>query len=194
MEVDIGKRLKKIRNAHGLSQRQLANRSGVTNGTISMIEKNRTSPSVASLRKVLNGIPMSLSEFFGADEDDEEKVSYFFINEELKELNPSLLNKIGATQEVDVSLKQVGDASRHSLQILFESYPPGADTGEDMLSHEAEEGGIVISGSIEITVEDRAQVLHAGDAYLFDSRLPHRFRNIGKVECTIVSACTPPSF
>ncbi len=141
MDVDIGKKLKKIRNAHGLSQRQLANRSGVTNGTISMIEKNRTSPSVGSLKKVLEGFPMSLSEFFSADAEEEEE-AYFFTNDELKELNPGMLTKIGATGEVDVSLKQVGDASRHSLQMLFETYPPGSDTGEDMLSHESEEAGV----------------------------------------------------
>lgn len=72
--------------------------------------------------------------------------------------------------------------------------PPGTDTGEDMLSHESEESGIVISGSIEITVNNQVQVLNAGDAYLFDSRLPHRFRNISEEDCTVVSACTLPSF
>ena len=193
MDVDVGQKLREIRKAHGLSQRQLASRSGVTNGTISMIEQNRTSPSVGSLKKVLKGIPMSLSEFFSIEE--EEKDRYFFTSGELKELNPGIMSKIGATGNHDqVSLRQVGDASRHSLQILYECYPPGADTGEDMLHHEAEEGGIVISGEVEITVKDSVQVLKSGDAYLFDSRLPHRFRNISDTVCTIVSTCTPPSF
>ena len=193
MDVDVGQKLREIRKAHGLSQRQLASRSGVTNGTISMIEQNRTSPSVGSLKKVLKGIPMSLSEFFSIEE--EEKDRYFFTSGELKELNPGIMSKIGATGNHDqVSLRQVGDASRHSLQILYECYPPGADTGEDMLHHEAEEGGIVISGEVEITVKDSVQVLMSGDAYLFDSRLPHRFRNISDTVCTIVSTCTPPSF
>lgn len=136
---------------------------------------------------------MSLSEFFSLEDEGEEQ--YFFTNSELKELSPGFLGKIGGTGNLDqVSLRQVGDASRHSLQILYERYPPGADTGEDMLRHEAEEGGIVISGEIVITVEDRTQILEAGDAYLFDSRLRHRFRNIGSTDCVIVSACTPPSF
>jgi mannose-6-phosphate isomerase-like protein (cupin superfamily) len=63
-----------------------------------------------------------------------------------------------------------------------------------MLSHNAEEGGIVLQGRLEVTVGERVQVLTAGDAYRFNSRLPHRFRNTGKQECLIVSACTPPSF
>jgi len=90
---------------------------------------------------------------------------------------------------------QVGsDLSGSQLQILYERYRPGADTGQSMLSHDAEEGGIVLKGRLEITVGEQVQTLSAGDAYRFNSRLPHRFRNTGNEECVIVSACTPPSF
>ena len=88
----------------------------------------------------------------------------------------------------------LGNASSHSLQVLHETYPPGADTGEKMLSHQAEEAGVVIAGIIEITVGDQVRVLNRGDGYLFDSRLPHKFRNIGDQDCVIISACTPPTF
>lgn len=84
--------------------------------------------------------------------------------------------------------------ARHTIQMLKETYQPGGDTGPEMLSHEAEEAGIVISGVIEVTVGDQQRVLNPGDGYLFDSRLPHRFRNIGNTECVVVSACTPPTF
>lgn len=62
--MDVGARLQTIRKLKGLSQRELAKRAGVTNSTISMIEKNSVSPSISSLKKVLGGIPMSLVEFF----------------------------------------------------------------------------------------------------------------------------------
>ncbi len=193
MDIDVGKRLKEIRKAHGLSQRQLAERTDVTNGAISMIEKNATSPSVSSLKKVLAGFPMSLSEFFSVEDAEEEK--YFFKAHELKELSPAEINRIGLPGNMhQASFKQVGDASNHSLQILYECYPSGADTGEEMLTHDAEEGGIIISGEIEVTVNDKVQILKAGDAYLFDSRHQHRFRNLSKADCILVSACTPPSF
>ena len=65
--MDVGERLKVIRKQKGLSQRELAKRAGVTNSTISMIEKNSVSPSVGSLKKVLQGIPMSLVEFFAEE-------------------------------------------------------------------------------------------------------------------------------
>lgn len=62
--MDIGKRLQTIRKAHGFSQRELAARAGLTNDTISLIEKNKTSPSVASLKCLLDAIPISIAEFF----------------------------------------------------------------------------------------------------------------------------------
>ena len=67
MTIDVGGHLKAVRMMYGLSQRELAKRAGVTNGTISLIEQNRVSPSVSSLKKVLDGVPMSLAEFFTLD-------------------------------------------------------------------------------------------------------------------------------
>ncbi|MDO5705940.1 MAG: cupin domain-containing protein [Paracoccus sp. (in: a-proteobacteria)] len=91
-----------------------------------------------------------------------------------------------------ITLQQVGDARAHNLQILHERYDPGADTGRQMLEHVATEGGVVIAGQLEITVGDTTAILNAGDSYLFDSTLPHRFRNPGMVQAVVVSACTPP--
>ena len=56
------------------------------------------------------------------------------------------------------------------------------------------ECGIVVSGTLEVTIGDEVNVLHPGDGYYFNSSLPHRFRNIGTTVCEVVSACTPPSF
>src|ERR1700743_3475121 len=81
MSLDVGAHLKAIRQMYGLSQRELAKRAGVTNGLISLIEQNRVSPSVSSLKKVLDGIPMSLSDFFTLDVSVKPQV--FFPREEL---------------------------------------------------------------------------------------------------------------
>ena len=67
MSIDVGARLRSVRTTFGMSQRELARRAGVTNGLISLIEQNRVSPSVSSLKKVLDGVPMSLAEFFTLD-------------------------------------------------------------------------------------------------------------------------------
>ena len=182
MTLDVGSRLKAVRQFYGLSQRELAKRAGVTNGMISLIEQNRVSPSVSSLKKVLDGIPMPLSEFFTIDLEARPQV--FFGSDELTDL--------GAGK---VSLRLV--AARRPgrrMSILREVYAAGADTGEEMLAHEGEEGGVVVRGRIELTVGGQVRMLGPGDAYYFSSTLPHRFRNAGREECEIISASTPPTF
>jgi transcriptional regulator with XRE-family HTH domain len=184
--LDIGQKLKSVRKARGLSQRELATRAGLTNGTVSLIEKNKTSPSVASLKSLLDAIPMSIAEFFATiDENTEPKI--FYSAEDFVEVAPQ--SGLAA-----VSLRQLGNASTHTLQLLDETYPVGADTGPELMSHAGEEAGIVIAGQVEITVGDQTRVLSAGEGYLFDSRQPHRFRNTGTEVCKVISACTPPTF
>jgi mannose-6-phosphate isomerase-like protein (cupin superfamily) len=72
--------------------------------------------------------------------------------------------------------------------------PPGSDTGDAMITHEGEEGGVVLAGQVEITVGDQVRVLGAGESYYFDCQTPHRFRNLGRDDVIIVSASTPPTF
>ncbi|WP_076449483.1 cupin domain-containing protein [Roseivivax lentus] len=189
--MDVGGRLRAVREARRMSQRDLAARAGMTNGAISLIEQNKSSPSVSSLKALLDAIPMTMSEFFSEVEGSEPS-KYFYSQSDFVELSPQDMG-MGETA-ARVSLRQLGNAVDHSLQVLHEHYPPGADTGPDMLSHQGEEAGIVVSGIIKITVDDQERVLNPGEGYLFDSRLPHRFQNIGDVPCVIISACTPPSF
>ena len=180
--MQLGARLKSARKRQGLSQRTLAHRSGVNNGTISLIEQEKTSPSVAILKRLLDTLSMSLGEFF--DDEDPAKEKHFFRAKELTEYGSGkvFFNQVGAS------------IPGRQLQILRERYLPEGDTGETMLSHAGEEGGIVLSGEIEVTVGNQSSVLCAGDAYYFDSNIPHRFRNLGNEECEIVSVCTPPTF
>lgn len=182
MEIDIGARLKSVRQRRNLSQRALARQAGVTNATISLIESNQVNPSVGALKRVLDGIPMSLAEFFALELPAPRKA--FYKAEELAEVGKG-----------KISYRQVGaDLSGRALQILVERYAPGADTGRIMLRHEGEEGGVIIRGRMEVTVAGQVRVLGPGDAYYFESRQPHRFRNIGQEPCELISACTPPSF
>lgn len=189
MEFDVGARLRDIRQQFGLSQRQLADQAGVPHGQISMIETNKSSPSVASLRKILGGFRITMSEFFEPDTPEPSQV--FFKPGELRDLTSQLYQGPDAMRPM-LSLKQVGDAKAHGLQILQERYEAGADTGDDMIEHEANEGGIVISGELEVSVGNETRILKAGDAYLFNSRQPHRFRNISDRPAEVISACTPP--
>ena len=60
---NVGERLKALRSRYGLSQRKLADKAGLTHGTVSHIERNKISPSIGTLRQILDAIPMTLSDF-----------------------------------------------------------------------------------------------------------------------------------
>jgi transcriptional regulator with XRE-family HTH domain len=182
--LDIGVRLQAVRKSKGLSQRELAKRVGVTNSTISLIEQNKVSPSVSSLKKVLDGLPISLADFFTLDLDPGPPEQPFYAADELPD--------VGAN---DIHYYLVGQhRPQRQMCILREVMPPGSDTGETMLSHDGEEGGVIVQGRVEITVGDQVKVLGPGEAYYFESRQPHRFRNVGSDEAILVSANTPPTF
>ncbi len=96
MTIDLGERLRFVRGRHKLSQRELAKRAGVTNSTISLIESNQMNPSVGALKRILDGIPMGLADFFAIEPDRPRKA--FYRSDELTE--------IGKTP---ISYRQVGD-------------------------------------------------------------------------------------
>lgn len=182
MEQAIGYRLKKLRLRHQLSQRQLARQSGVANATISQIEAGKLNPTVSMLKKVLDGIPLRLSEFFSDEPETPDRV--FFRADELTEI-----------ADGGVSYRQVG-ANLHdkAIQFIKECYQPGAGTGRHEITHEGEECGLILKGRLQVTVGDQTTVLRTGDAYYFRSSRPHSFVNSGSEPCELISACTPPSF
>jgi transcriptional regulator with XRE-family HTH domain len=181
MDEALGARLRGLRKQRRLSQRELAKQAGVTDVTVSNIELGRVDPSVSSLKKILSVFSLSLSDFFGSTTEDRPRRVYR--RHELLEIGQG-----------PISFRQVGaDLRQRALQILHEKYPPGQDSGE-VISHDGQEGGVVVRGHIELTIGQEVHVLGPGDAYYFESNLPHRMRNVGTDECEIVSACTPPTF
>ena len=182
MDHEIGPRLRAIRTRLGLSQRQLAKASAVANATISQIESGSLNPTVGMLKKVLDGVPMSMSDFFADSFEYTEKI--FYSADELLEIG-----------EGGVSYRQVGShLHNRAIQLLQECYQPGAGTGKHAITHDGEECGIVLNGRLEVSVGDRSTVLGPGDAYYFKSNQPHHFRNAGREPCELISACSPPSF
>lgn len=178
--VDVGGRLKSVRIAQNLTQRDLAGRAGVTNGMISMIEQNKHSPSVATLNRLIDALGLSFAEFFSIALPAAPQVFY---------RKPDLVRLTeGKVKFVVVAAERDGK----TVQMLHETYEPGGDTGAEMLTHEGEEGGIILEGEIELTVGEQRRVLGPGDAYYFESTIPHRFRNASKKQAVIISACSPP--
>ncbi|MEX0717718.1 MAG: cupin domain-containing protein [Planctomycetaceae bacterium] len=181
---ELGLRLKALRERRKLSLRGLARKTDMALSHLSKIENGKNSISVARLKTILAGLGSSLGEFFQQDRPPRQKIVY---------RRDELLEVSGKGNGLSLREVAAGRAGR-GLQLLHEKYAVGADTGTEMYSHDAEEAGIVLKGTLELTVDDEVHVLKAGDAYYFDSRRPHRVRNIGRGAAEAVSVNTPPSF
>jgi transcriptional regulator with XRE-family HTH domain len=179
----IGHHLRELRRRRQLSSRELAARAGISHSTVSLIERDRMSPSIDTLGAVVDALGTTLVEFFSGLRS---AYSYSPV------YRPDEFVEIGNPDEISYRVIGFNQPSR-KMQVLIESYKPGADTGA-IFSHDAQEAGLVLEGRIELTVGDQIWELAVGDGYYFDSNLPHRFRNIGNGMAKIISAITPPSY
>lgn len=179
----IGVKLRELRRRRDLGVRELAIRSGVSHSSISLIERDKISPSIDTLNAILDALGTTLVGFFSELQATLPQ-SPFYRAEDFVE--------IGREDKVSYRMVGINHINRHLL-LLHETYAPGEESGE-AFSHSAQEAGVIIKGTIELTVGENTQVLRAGDGYYFDSKHPHRFRNIDPGESQIVSAVTPPTY
>ena len=141
------------------------------------------SPSIDTLGAIVDALGTTLVEFFSGL-----RTSYSYS----PVYAPDEFVEIGNPEEISYRVIGLNQPAR-AMQILVETYSPGADTGE-IFSHDAQEGGFVLEGVIELTVGGETYLLQEGHGYYFDSNLPHRFRNAGPGVARIMSAITPPSY
>ena len=179
-ELGVGARLRLVRERAGLTQRELAKRSGITNTTISLIEQEAHSPSLASLHRLLSAVPISMADFFALPISQQNVL--FHDHDDL------MVVSRGAAD------LRVMSAERRdkTLQMFFERYEPGAGTGDEPIVHEGETAALVIRGTIEVTVDGATRRLKAGGGWQIIGSEPYSLRNIGKTVAVVVCACTPP--
>jgi transcriptional regulator with XRE-family HTH domain len=169
-----GPRIRALRDAMGLSLRDLAERCGVSAPMLSQVERGETSPTLAVAEKIAAGLDLTLSQLLRLDEGEHVVVSRAGGRRRLErgghrfeELTPPLPG-----QRADVSL--------HTLK-------PGASTGGpgDPPMHEpgSRETAVVLAGVLALVVEGARHQLHEGDSVTFDADLPHHFENEGE-ECS----------
>jgi len=181
--AQVGTKLRELRRRRDLGVRELALRSGISHSAISLIERDRMSPSVDTLSAILDALGTTLPGFF-SDLQASAPYTPFYKAEELVE--------IGKAHAISYRMIGINHPNRQLL-MLHETYAVGADTGQ-AFAHSAQEAGVVTKGAVELTVGEQQRVLRPGDAYYFDSRLPHRFRNVADEKSEILSAVTPPTY
>jgi transcriptional regulator with XRE-family HTH domain len=181
-ELQLGPRIRSLRHARHVTLRQLAEQAGVTESFLSQVEREVTSPSIASVQRIARALDLGIAELFADGEPqsrlvrraDRRRISY-----------PGL-------DSVDEFLT-AGSGGR--LQVIVSTVEPGGGTGEEAYTHDSdEEVVVVLTGSLELWVADEHHLLEEGDAIAYSSRLPHRNRNPGDRQAVILFCSTPPSF
>lgn len=177
---DVGARMLVLRKLNGWSQRQLAKRAGVPHSAISMIEHGQVSPSVNSLRKVLEGVPISLADFFALDLDSPVRV--FYKHDKLAQEDATGIIRSRITTR----------GNEWGVNLIRETYPPGSDVFIEASDTPGEMVGYVVQGFLEISIGGEVDTLTTGDGFYFERRRPHRFVNQGVDTAQIVAALLPP--
>lgn len=183
VNIDIGYKIKKIRKEKNMSISELAQKSDVSQGLISQIERNNVTPTIVSLWKIAKSLDVSVGYFF--DEQVKPTLSPIVNKNERKRILASNNNAIYELLSHDLNRK---------IEFLYITIKVGDSSTEDFVTHEGEECGIVIKGKLLVKMEDAEYLLTEGDSIYFDSTTPHRYINVGDSICESVWAMTPPSF
>ncbi len=177
--MELGKKIKQMRNQKGLTQEELADRCELTKGYISQLENDLNSPSIATLTDILSALGSNLSEFFR--EEAEEKV-VFSKNEFIEKDSEGVLWHW-----------LIPNAQKNMMEpVLVELCENSATNGD--IPHEGEEFGYVLEGKIAIVLGNKHHICKKGEAFYYAASKPHSILNKGKGKARFLWISTPPNF
>jgi transcriptional regulator with XRE-family HTH domain len=179
--LKIGERLKRLRIINSLTQEELASRADLTKGFISQLENDATSPSIATLKDILDVFGVSMQEFF-SDTTDAEDIVYG------KEARVQASND----EKVRVELLVPGAQNREMDPVLV-TLAPGEEMDEQQF-HEGEEFGFVLLGKVQLKLDEKLHTVKKDECFYFSSDKKHSVKNIGKGPARILWVVTPPTF
>lgn len=179
--MHIGSKIKELRVQKGLTQEELADRAELSKGFISQLERDLTSPSIATLVDILQCLGTNLEEFF-TDTTAEQVV----------------FKKTDFFEKYDSELKNdikwiIPNAQKNMMEPILLTIDIDGSTYPDN-PHEGEEFGYVVSGSITIIIGNKSYKAKKGEAFYFTPNKKHYIINSGKTGASILWVSTPPSF
>ena len=180
--MDIGHRIKELRIQKNLTQEELADRCELTKGFISQVERDHTSPSIATLMDILQCLGTDLSSFFTEETSDDQIV--FHQNDYFEKKDEELHNKIEWI---------IPNAQKNMIEPIRLTLSPGGSTYPDN-PHEGEEFGYVLSGSIQIILGHRIVRAKKGESFYFKPDKQHCIKANEKTGAVIIWVSSPPSF
>jgi transcriptional regulator with XRE-family HTH domain len=180
MANSLGTRLRDLRRERNLSQRDLAERAGLSPNAISLIERGEISPSVATLQRLAGALSVRMSYFF--DSDDEMHLVY-----SRAERRPEIASR-------DVRIEGLGaKLSGQEMEPFIVTLAPGADTCNIPVVHSGHEFVCCLEGRLEYVVGGTAYPLEAGEYLMFEANLPHCWRNAAEQESRFLLVLHSPS-
>lgn len=185
----LGEDLRSLRRAKGLTLEDLAAAAGKSVSFISKIERGLARPSVTTLQELAHALGVPVGWFFETDGPAPvDERPYIVRANRRRKLSYSELSSTDYSGFEDHLLSASLDGQ---LALGISTYQPGGNTGDDLYTHAGEEAGLVVTGQIDLHLNDQVFHLHAGDSFSFGSGIPHRYCNPGTVEAQIVWANTP---
>lgn len=179
--MKIGERLKRLRMVNSLTQEELASRADLTKGYISQLENDGTSPSIATLKDILDVFGVSMQEFF-SDTNVDEHIVYG----KDSRVQPS------SGDGLKIELLVPGAQNRDMDPVLL-TLGPGEEMDEQPF-HEGEEFGFILLGKVQLRLDDRIYTVRKDECFYFSSDKKHSVKNIGKGPAKILWVVTPPTF
>ncbi|MBU9739591.1 helix-turn-helix domain-containing protein [Diplocloster agilis] len=179
--MEIGNKIKELRIGKGLTQEELADRAELSKGFISQIERDLTSPSIATLVDILQCLGTDLKDFFN-DTADEQVV--FHDADYFEKTDPELLNKIEWI---------IPNAQKNIMEPIRLTLKPGGSTYPDN-PHEGEEFGYVLQGSITIHIGNKKYKAKKGESFYYIPSSKHYITASPKTGAIILWVSSPPSF
>lgn len=179
--MDIGSKLKALRVARNLTQEELADRAELSKGFISQIERNLTSPSIATLMDILQCLGTDLKDFF-QDSPDEQVV--FHDSDYFEKTDTELASRIEWI---------IPNAQKNIMEPIRITLAPSGSTYPDN-PHEGEEFGYVLSGSVTLHIGSHSYKVKKGESFYFKPSQKHYLVNTGKTTATLIWVTSPPSF
>lgn len=179
--MEIGRKLKELRVAKGLTQEELADRAELSKGFISQVERDLTSPSIATLVDILQCLGTDLRDFFDEPEDVQvvfSETDYF------EKIDAELNNKIEWI---------IPNAQKNIMEPLRLTLKPGGSTYPDN-PHEGEEFGYVLQGSIVIHIGNANYRAKKGESFYYIPSSKHYITASVKTGAVIIWVSSPPSF
>lgn len=180
--MEIGSRLKELRIQKSLTQEELADRCELSKGFISQLERDLTSPSIATLVDILQCLGTDLQEFFSETMEEEQIV--FHDADYFEKVDEELGNTVEWI---------IPNAQKNIMEPIRLTLKPGGSTYPDN-PHEGEEFGYVLSGSITIELGKRKVRAKKGESFYFRSDTTHFITAHAKTGAVILWVSTPPSF